>query len=79
VSLAAVTAMGGIWMTSAGIAGYLTHPLTPVTRTALTAGGLALMVPVEAFPGAWMVKVIGAVLCVYLVARLMGRKVTALS
>ena len=79
VSLAAVTAMGGIWMTSAGIAGYLVHPLTAVTRTALTAGGLALMVPAEAFPGAWMVKVFGAVLCVFLVARLMGRKVTALS
>lgn len=79
VSLAAVTAMGGIWMTSAGIAGYLVHPLTAVTRTALTAGGLALMVPAEAFPGAWMVKVFGAVLCVFLVARMMGRKVTALS
>jgi TRAP transporter 4TM/12TM fusion protein len=79
VSLAAVTAVGGIWMASAGIAGYLAHPLTPVTRTALTAGGLALMVPAEAFAGAWIVEVCGAVLCVFLVARMMGRKVSALS
>jgi len=37
------------------------------------------MVPAEAFAGAWIVEVCGAVLCVFLVARLMGRNVSALS
>jgi len=37
------------------------------------------MVPAEAFPGAWIVEVFGVLVCVFLGARLMGKKVTALS
>jgi hypothetical protein len=66
-------------MASVGIAGYFTHPLTAGTRTALTAGGLALMVPAQAFAGAWIVEVFGGVLCVFLVARMLGKKAARLS
>ena len=69
VTLAAVTGIAGIWMASAGLAGYLVGPLTAITRTALGLGGLALLIPAQAFPGAWLLESVGAVLCLFLVTR----------
>ena len=69
VTLAAVTGMAGIWMASAGPAGYLVGPLTAITRTTLGFGGLALLIPAQAFPGAWLLESVGAVLCLFLVTR----------
>ena len=69
VILAALTAIAGIGMTATGIAGYLVRPLTVITRVSLASGGLALLVPAQAFPAAWILKSAGATLCVFLVAR----------
>ena len=79
VTLAGVTGIAGIWMASAGIAGYLVGPLTAITRTALGFGGLALLIPAQAFPGAWILESGGAVLCLFLVAREIRGKGTSLS
>ncbi|MDA2933831.1 TRAP transporter fused permease subunit [Acidobacteria bacterium AH-259-D05] len=74
VILAAVTAIAGIWMAAAGIAGYLVSPLTAITRASLISGGLALLVPAQVFPEAWILESGGAVLCVFLVARQIRRR-----
>jgi TRAP-type uncharacterized transport system fused permease subunit len=79
VTLAGVTGIAGIWMTSAGIAGYLVGPLTAITRTALGFGGLALLIPAQAFPGAWILESGGAVLCLLLVVREIKGRGTSLS
>ncbi|MCZ6485322.1 MAG: TRAP transporter fused permease subunit, partial [Acidobacteria bacterium] len=79
VTLAAVTGIAGIWMASAGLAGYLVGPLTAFTRVSLGLGGLALLIPAQAFPGAWLLESGGAVLCLFLVTREIRGKGTSSS
>ena len=54
--------MAGIWIASAGFTGYLMTPLTPLHRVVYIAGGLFLLLPTEAFNGAAIVQVVGALL-----------------
>ncbi len=62
-----VTALIGIWLASAGLTGHLSRPLTPFVRAGLMVGGLALLVPSQTFPQAWILEVFGVVLSLFLV------------
>ena len=57
------TAVAGIWLASAGMTGYLLGPLGVVLRTAYIVGGLALLLPTEAFDAAVYVQIAGGVIC----------------
>ena len=62
-----VTALIGIWLASAGLTGHLSRPLTPFVRAGLMVGGLALLVPSQTFPQAWILEVFGVLLSLFLV------------
>jgi TRAP transporter 4TM/12TM fusion protein len=49
--VALVTAVAGVWLVSAGIAGFIMRPLAAAVRSALVLAGLCLLVPDEI--GAW--------------------------
>ncbi len=51
-ALAAVTALGGVWLVSVAVAGFLWRPLPAAARCLWAVSGIALMVPAGAFPGA---------------------------
>jgi TRAP transporter 4TM/12TM fusion protein len=61
VVLSVVTAGLGVWVASAGFVGYFTRPLPFIPRIGFVAAGLALLVPAQAFHGAMIVEVCGAV------------------
>ena len=60
VAQTAATAVAGVWMASAGIAGYFTRPLDPVRRILFAAAGVAMMVPAGAVAGGVWTDVGGA-------------------
>jgi len=68
ISLAVITAIGGVFAATAGIAGFLARRLTAPVRVGLFAGGIALLIPPAAFPAAWYINVIGAAVCIALAA-----------
>ncbi len=53
------TAIMGVWLVSAALVGYFTSPLSLATRLALAVAGLALLVPIGTFTGAWWTDVGG--------------------
>jgi TRAP-type uncharacterized transport system fused permease subunit len=63
-----VTALIGIWLTSAGITGHFMRPLTSLTRAGMIIGGLALLVPAQIFAQGWVLEAFGAILSAVLVA-----------
>ncbi len=67
-AIAIVTAIGGIWLVSAGMIGYIVRPLTPIFRAALLLAGLALLVPHEIARWALWANIAAAPLAVLLVA-----------
>jgi TRAP-type uncharacterized transport system fused permease subunit len=69
IGLAFATALGGVWLVSASVVGYLQRPLTPTMRIALTVVGLFLLIPPGAFIGAGIVNILGFILAVLLVGR----------
>ena len=68
VAQTAATAVAGVWMASAGIAGYFTRPLDPVRRILFAAAGVAMMVPAGAVAGGVWTDVGGAAGAAALVA-----------
>jgi TRAP transporter 4TM/12TM fusion protein len=74
IIMAFVTAVAGVWVTTCGIQGYFVRPLGPVLRTAFIIGGLALLVPAEAFPNALNIEIGGIVLTLLLVGKEMLAK-----
>ena len=69
VLLAVVTAGLGVWIASAGFVGYFMRPLPFIPRIGFVVGGLALLLPAQAFPGAIIIEVCGAVVGVIFVGR----------
>jgi TRAP-type uncharacterized transport system fused permease subunit len=67
-ALAIATAIGGIWLVSAGMIGFITRPLSLALRAGLLASGLALLVPHEITAWALWANVVAAPLAVLLVA-----------
>ncbi|MDH3444467.1 MAG: TRAP transporter large permease subunit, partial [Deltaproteobacteria bacterium] len=69
IGLAFATALGGVWLVSAAVVGYLQRPLSPAMRMALTIVGFLLLIPPGAFDGAGIVNILGFILGVLLVGR----------
>jgi TRAP-type uncharacterized transport system fused permease subunit len=67
IAIAAVTALAGVWIATAGVLGYLFQPMRWPFRIAYLASGIALMIPSEAFPAATYVEVAGAALALLLI------------
>lgn len=62
ILIAFVTAVAGVWFTTCGIQGYYVRPLGIVWRTGFMVSGIMLLIPSEAFPGAWQVELAGIAL-----------------
>jgi TRAP transporter 4TM/12TM fusion protein len=52
IALACVTAVMGVWLVSAAMAGYFMRPMTMATRALFAVAGLSALVPAQAFAGA---------------------------
>jgi TRAP-type uncharacterized transport system fused permease subunit len=77
VVLAVATAVGGVWLVSAGFVGYLFRPLTVERRMSFVVAGVCLMVPANVgWWGVWT-DIAGAVLAAALIASelVMARRV----
>ena len=74
IALAVITALGGVWLVTAGVIGYMTQPLGPAVRVGFAVAGLLLMVPAQMFPGAIWTDVGGLVLGAGLIGREMIAK-----
>lgn len=59
IALAIVTAVIGVWLISASLAGYFMGRLSPVMRVLFGIFGLAALVPAGAFPGAVWTDILG--------------------
>lgn len=60
IAQAIMTAILGVWLVSAGLAGYLTSKLSPLMRGLFIASGVAALIPAEAFPFALYTDLLGA-------------------
>jgi TRAP-type uncharacterized transport system fused permease subunit len=72
IAVAIATAVVGVWAATVGIAGYLRSPLPAWQRLAMAAGGLALLIPPLALPGALWINVAGAAVVGLTVAAALG-------
>ncbi|MDQ0314553.1 TRAP transporter permease [Amorphus orientalis] len=61
IGLAVTTAVVGVWLISAALAGYFASILSPAKRCLFAILGLAALVPAGAFPGALYSDIIGVV------------------
>jgi TRAP-type uncharacterized transport system fused permease subunit len=69
IALAVTTALGGVWLVTTGVIGYMTRPLGPAIRVGFVVAGLLLMVPAQMFPSAIWTDVGGFLLGVVLIGR----------
>jgi TRAP-type uncharacterized transport system fused permease subunit len=69
VVVAFITAVIGVWATTCGIQGYFLRPLRFFMRAGFMIGGIMLLIPAQAFPGAGEVELIGIALTVVVVGR----------
>ena len=63
-----VTALAGVWMVSVGVIGYFVRPVKTPLRIAYLAGGLALLLPIDAVSDALWVNLGGMGIMALLVA-----------
>jgi TRAP transporter 4TM/12TM fusion protein len=63
IAIVFVTAIAGIWFASAGLTGYFTMRLNLIQRAGYIFGGLSLLLPSQAFNGAYIVEIAGGVIC----------------
>lgn len=68
IVLAIVTASLGVWLVSAGLAGYFAARMSMAQRGLFCVAGIATLVPAGAFPGAIYTDVVGAALGIFLMA-----------
>ncbi len=73
IALAIVTALVGVWLVSAALAGYFASRLTPLMRALFALFGLAALVPADAFEGALVSDVVGVLGGAALMAIEVGR------
>ncbi len=62
IALTFVTAVAGIWIASAGFTGFFLTHLNAAHRVIYVVGGLALLMPTQAFAGAGWVQLAGLIL-----------------
>ena len=71
VTLAAVTAIVGVYLVSVAVAGFMTRPIGLLLRIGFALSGVALMVPARAFAGAIWTDIVGfAAGCVLIASQL---------
>jgi TRAP transporter 4TM/12TM fusion protein len=68
IGLAAVTATVGVWLVSAGLAGFFARRLSPAMRALFILAGLLALVPADTFPGAVYTDLAGVALGIALMA-----------
>ncbi|MGE0744337.1 MAG: TRAP transporter permease [Rhodospirillales bacterium] len=61
-ALAFVTAIAGVWITTAGILGYLVRPMGWLRRAGFLVAGIALLIPAKSFAGAEAIELVGVAL-----------------
>lgn len=59
IALAIATATLGVWLVSAGLAGYFTTRLSPVMRSLFVVSGVMALIPANAFPFAVVTDIAG--------------------
>jgi TRAP transporter 4TM/12TM fusion protein len=59
VAVSVVSALGGVWLGSAALAGFLFRPMSAVTRIGFGAAALAMLVPNDAFAGVLWIELAG--------------------
>jgi TRAP transporter 4TM/12TM fusion protein len=69
-----VSAIAGIWFTSAGFIGYLISHLNLYQRVAYIIGGLFLLLPSQAFEQAYLIELAGAALCCTILIQEVSKK-----
>jgi len=72
-----VTAMGGVWLVSAGIVGYFIRRLSAMLRLCFIGAGVLLLVPATIVPGAFWTDIAGIALAVATVWFLRARPAVA--
>jgi len=79
IAWAVLTAALGIWMGTIGVVGYYSGPIAVVSRILFIAAGLLLLIPSDAFKGAFLTDLAGLVLGGAMLGRelLRGRKGSA--
>ena len=61
IVVAVITAAAGIWLTSAGLTGYLRRTISWDLRLLYIISGLALIIPPGTFPAASLVQIAGGI------------------
>jgi TRAP-type uncharacterized transport system fused permease subunit len=79
IAHAVLTAMLGVWLISAGLAGYFMTRLSLLMRLLFVLAGLAALLPAGAFPEAIYIEIPGVVLGISLMAieYLRGRRLVS--
>lgn len=67
IMLAIVTAVAGIWLVSIAIAGFFVRPVSRPMRLAFLIAGIMALMPADAFPGAALTDIAGAVIGIALI------------
>ncbi len=69
IILAAVSALAGVWLATAGIMGYFVRHMGAVMRAGFVLAGIALLIPAQAFAAAGYVEIAGLALAVLVIGR----------
>jgi TRAP-type uncharacterized transport system fused permease subunit len=69
IAFAIVTAVLGVWLVSAGLAGYFVDRLSPIKRALFVLTGLMALVPAGAFDGAILTDAAGVGIGLLLIGR----------
>jgi TRAP-type uncharacterized transport system fused permease subunit len=79
VTIAFITAVAGVWMTSAAVVGYLIRPLGAGMRVLFVIAGMMLFLPADAVPFGVEIEIAGVVLGALVVGRevMAGRRLSA--
>jgi TRAP transporter 4TM/12TM fusion protein len=72
IALAAATAVMGVYLCSAAVAGFMTRPLGLVLRIAFAISGILLMIPANGFPGAIWTDIVGFIVGAGLITSELG-------
>jgi TRAP transporter 4TM/12TM fusion protein len=69
VTIDVATAIGGVWLMSMAMVGYMLRPLSASMRVLIFAAGVMLLVPYKIAPGGHWTNAAGGVLALMLIAR----------
>lgn len=69
IALTAITAIAGVWLVTIAVIGFHRRPVAPLARVGFALAGLGLMVPADAFAGAYWTDMAGAAMGALLMLR----------